>query len=452
MNPEIPSNHLPLQEKQASNRMYAHPPNVILKVPPSLPVSRIDGINVYDITKFTSKFRGRMLTYSTHGLYIYPAKFIPQIPQFCIREYSEPDDIILDPMCGSGTTLLEAQLAHRNALGIDINPLARLISRVKTTPLNLKQLSTVTQSIAHFFKNTAKEQSKTPKFPNLNYWFSPTVLQDLSKLQQFIFAVDDPAVKDFFLLVLASIIREVSLADNHQLHPAKTKFSHQNKANRVVSTFQTFQKSLQARLQIISLYSELDFSEISIQLIGDSATRINTPTAIDLAITSPPYVNAIDYVRIHKLEAFWTGLLDSTEIPTLHQDFIGTENVYKEYYYNLPEFPINELNQIIADIASFDRKKAGIVALYFSRMFKNLREVYAHLRPGGHYCVVIGGNYVRNIRIPTPPLLIRYAESEIGYENVKNYSYTVINKRLKIPRARHGGNIKKEWIIVLQKN
>ena len=65
--------------------------------------------------------------------------------------------------------------------------------------------------------------------------------------------------------------------------------------------------------------------------------------------------------------------------------------------------------------------------------------------------IVIGSNNIRNVHVPTPKILIQFAEDEIGFKNIINYSYDIINKRLKIPRARHGGNIKKEWIIVLQK-
>ena len=73
--------------------------------------------------------------YLTHGIHPYPAKFVPQIPGAIIDAYSKPGDTILDPFCGSGTTLLESIIRGRNALGIDINPIATLISRAKVTPL-----------------------------------------------------------------------------------------------------------------------------------------------------------------------------------------------------------------------------------------------------------------------------------------------------------------------------
>jgi DNA modification methylase len=441
-----------LSEK--SKKIYEYPENVILKINSSLKTERIHDKEVYNLTPFTNKFKGRMITYQTHGLIVYPAKFIPQIPQFCIRTFSNTNDIILDPFCGSGTTLVEALLQQRNAYGLDINPLAQLFSRVKTTPLDLSLLSEEYANIEQLLQMNGKysinSDLKIPIFPNLSYWFSPKVLQDLVKLQNYILNIENHAIKDFFLLLLASIIRDVSLADRDQLHPAKTKYS--GKKERInVSTFEIFRKSLQRRLPTITNFSQYDFSPATTHLIGDDATKIRCPVKVDLAITSPPYVNALDYVRIHKLEAFWTNLLFPKDLAPLHRKFIGTENVYHDFYANLPNFSNDELNQLIAQVASFDKKRAGIIALYFSRMFDNLREVYRLLHPKSYYCIIIGSNNVRNVHIPTPKLLIQHAEDEIGYSNPINYSYELINKRLKIPRAKHGGSIKKEWIIVLQK-
>ena len=73
---------------------------------------------------------------STHGIHPYPAKFIPQIPRNAILALSEPGDTVLDPMCGSGTTLVEALLNYRRAIGVDINPISTMISTSKTSRLS----------------------------------------------------------------------------------------------------------------------------------------------------------------------------------------------------------------------------------------------------------------------------------------------------------------------------
>src|SRR5438477_3748060 len=80
-------------------------------------------------------FRDAKTSYLTHGLHPYPAKFIPQIPNALIQEFSSVGDTVGDIFCGSGTTLVEGLLLKRNVVGIDANPHACLISAAKTTRL-----------------------------------------------------------------------------------------------------------------------------------------------------------------------------------------------------------------------------------------------------------------------------------------------------------------------------
>ena len=79
-------------------------------------------------------------SYLTHGVHKFPAKFFPELPRYLISKYSKLGDVVLDPMCGSGTTLLESILQNRHAIGVDIDPIAKMISRVKTTPIETSLL------------------------------------------------------------------------------------------------------------------------------------------------------------------------------------------------------------------------------------------------------------------------------------------------------------------------
>jgi DNA modification methylase len=76
----------------------------------------------------------------THGLHIYPAKIVPQIARELIAKCSNPLDVVLDPFCGSGTVLVESLVANRHSIGIDINTLALLLAKVKTTPLHREKV------------------------------------------------------------------------------------------------------------------------------------------------------------------------------------------------------------------------------------------------------------------------------------------------------------------------
>src|SRR3989344_1041499 len=125
---------------------------------------------------------------NNHGFHTYPAMMIPQIAQRLIEEYGKDTRVMLDPFMGSGTSLLEAELhkQFRLVYGIDINPLARLIAKVKTTPIATNQLLNGYNKLSEAIKKERKtiklkqKDLKTPQFYNINFWFKPEVILDLT--------------------------------------------------------------------------------------------------------------------------------------------------------------------------------------------------------------------------------------------------------------------------------
>ena len=122
-------------------------------------------------------------SYASHDFHAFPAKFPPQLPERFIRDLTETNDVVLDPMMGSGTTIVESILRGRNAVGFDIDPLARLITRVKCTPLNAVKASdagkqVVAGAAARIADHpgelervlSTRWEKKTQKF--VDYWFA----------------------------------------------------------------------------------------------------------------------------------------------------------------------------------------------------------------------------------------------------------------------------------------
>ncbi|MCU0853175.1 MAG: site-specific DNA-methyltransferase, partial [Thermoplasmata archaeon] len=171
------------------------------------------------------KYIGRQVSYATHGIHRYPAKFIPQIPRFCMESYSKPGDTVLDPFVGSGTTLLEAYIAGRDSLGIDIHPLARLIAKVKTTPIDPDGLGAAAERvIADIRADQGGNSEWIPEIPNREHWFRPSVLRELATIKKRVWQMRKGDQQDFLKICLSSIVRKVSNSDSDSLIPEVTTF------------------------------------------------------------------------------------------------------------------------------------------------------------------------------------------------------------------------------------
>ena len=185
-------------------------------------------------------------TQYTHGIYSYPAKFIPQIASWGINYAGmTKGQKILDPFCGSGTSLLEARIRGMDSFGIDMNPLGRLVSKVKCTPLfqdyseslwncNEKLLEKITSDKE---KIILEDQEDVNLHENWRFWFEDQIMKDLIKIKRqirsFEVDVDDEVVnnlKDFYLVVLAATIKRVSFQDEQQIKVKKD----QNKVKKAV--------------------------------------------------------------------------------------------------------------------------------------------------------------------------------------------------------------------------
>jgi len=159
---------------------------------------------------------------ATHYIHKYPAKLIPHIPFYFINKFSNENDLILDPFCGSGTTLLESMLNGRNSLGIELNPVARLIAKVKTTRLDVQELKEASKECYNEIKKC--NNPIIPFFPNRDLWFDKEKQLDLAKIKTTIDKIQvKPDIKDFLLVCFSAIIRKISNADPRDLLPQLTK-------------------------------------------------------------------------------------------------------------------------------------------------------------------------------------------------------------------------------------
>jgi hypothetical protein len=153
-------------------------------------------------------------------------------------------------------------------------------------------------------------------------------------------------------------------------------------------------------------------------------------------------------VSVHKLEMFWLGLIDDTF--EVDSRVVGTARAYvSEYGPWEPRTNLESLRPIIDELLRKDKKSAFIVYKYFEGMRKNLEEVNRVLRRNSTYCVVVGENTFRRVRIPTYRILADVAVHS-GFDLEGLFVYDVINRHLDIPRW-NDSRIEKDHILVLKR-
>lgn len=416
-------------------------------------IIRVDGEIPVDLP-LENEHRFLFISYDqtvlTHGLHRFPAKFFPELPRWLIKRYSKERDTVLEPFAGSGTTNVEALLNKRHSIGIDVDPFSRYLSKVKITPLDEEALKHSKEQLLKKlvdFKPELVDEEDIPEFHYRDNWFNREIILELAYIRKNIDKLDtNENIKDFYRICFSSIIREVSNADNNC-----TRTVIRKKLNKQVCPSDALTKFAEAVLINVPKmieFSKLCPSDIRVDIPDDNDARnIKYPDeSVDLAVTSPPYVNAVDYPRTHQLEIYWLGFINGSLTP-LKRKHVGTESVRAEKYKKLHKIGIQEADKVISKIYDDDQRRAYIAYKYLSDMEKNLEEVYRVLKEGGRYIIVVGNNRIRGNKFENWKYISQLAE-RVGFNLELYFASEIIRHFIKVPREER---IDTDWILVLKK-
>lgn len=366
----------------------------------------------------------------THGLHPYPAKYIPQIPNALIQELSTAGETVGDIFCGSGTTMVEALLLKRNAVGVDANPLACLISEGKTTRfaegdkaclLHLSQLAlelagTILTTDQSVLVTTVRFSSTAPRPDHkaLGFWFEPFIIEELAEVLRWCRRLPTQACRNVALTTFSAIVVRVSKQDSD------TRYVRREKNLRPGDALRRFARVLTENANAVENLSNVLEPNLTCRVIqADILSSPNIPT-LDLVVCSPPYPNAYSYHLYHMTRMIWLGM----DQPNFKKREIGSHRKY-----------------------SNKGKNGATIETFGNEMSKIFSWLKTSLRPGGHACFVIGNSIIRGEKCDNSKVLRNAAISACFGE------VTCLSRNIKdISKAFNPqiGKIKTEKILIFQ--
>ena len=401
--------------------------------------------------------------YITHGYYTYPAKFIPQLASRLICEYSQEGDIVIDPFMGSGTTIVEAIVNGRIGIGTDINEIANLLSKVKTTPIENLTLGNEFEKIKNDLKIRTSEKideycekslKNIVQNERIDYWFLPEQKEKLAILLDRILEISDCDVRNFFLVAFAQILKTASIWLQKSVKPTRD-FKKKNydpialflvQSRKMIKHHYEFGNTLKPEIRE-------NIDHFRIVQCSDSRHLPCDDEKANLVVTSPPYVTSYEYADLHQLPSLWLGFMKN--LPEFRQKFIGSSYKKRKKI---------DLKSKIADeiVGQLKNKKRDEVCNYYADMLETFQEMKRVLKQGGKACIVIGNTEFQGVNIRNAEVFQEQFEN-IGFTTHKIIKREIPSKMLPSTRNPETGRFGKisdknvkmayptEYIIIMEK-
>ena len=404
---------------------------------------------------FADKTR-KETAYLTHGYHRYPAKFIPQIVSRLAEKYTKENDLIVDPFGGCGTTLVESKVMGRRSIGVDINPVAVLITKAKKTPIKPIKLeecfSKLKNKIDSFNKDT---KVKVPEHERINYWFKSEEKRKLAFLLLEISKIKNKDARDFFCCCFSNILKNCSIWLQKSNKP--TRDFDKNPSDPFAVFSRQIKAMMRGNFDFYNALKERGFLKTSCKIYCADARKIPTKNnTASLIVTSPPYVTSYEYADLHQLTALWFKYANN--LSDFRKRFIGTShNGVKEIILN------SEIaEKIKQDLEKENKKLAKEVAIYFSEMNQCFKEMKRILKKNGRACIVIGNTSLKGVEILNAEVFVEQMQN-LGFKIDDIIKREIPSKNLPSTRDKKTGRFAKltgknniqiyptEYILIMKK-
>ncbi len=393
----------------------------------------------------------------THCFHNYPAMMIPQIAEKLIETFGDNAKLLLDPYCGTGTSLVEANLKNINAIGIDLNPLARLIAMAKTTILDIEVLNSYLEKFSEYIFNIEYSNEKPnvviPNFKNIDYWFDKKVQIKLAIIKFFIDKIEKIKIKNFFLVAFSETVRECSWTRNSEFKLYRMTESQRNKFNPDVFSIM-LSKLFRNKKGLVDFIDAMKNKKVFAKVYDFNSVyelKYIPKETIDLVVTSPPYGDSrttVAYGQFSRLSSQWIGFDDVSQIDKKLMGGIKTTQIKK--------FGIKIVDDVLHEIFEKDKTRATEVFSFYKDYFNSIKNIASVIKRNGIVCYVVGNRKVKGIELPTDEITKVFFEKN-GFVHLETIIRNIPNKRL--PKKNSPTNqigitdrtINYEYIVVLRK-
>lgn len=392
----------------------------------------------------------------THCYHTYPAMMIPQIARALICEYRPKGrfELLFDPYMGSGTSLVEASLMGVNSVGTDLNPLARLMGKVKTTHydcLTLEKTFRDLQSYLVFYNESMVKNRNFDRISNYKFWYSEETLLKLSYLHQLIEEHADSC--PFFLLALSEVIREVSFTRNGEFK--RFKMSSKSLEKFHPDTFNIFETKVIRNLNGLRDFNEAAQNNATSEIYDFNTTQgvpenILGRGSVDMIVTSPPYGDSkttVAYGQFSRWANEWFGFDNAKD---LDKHLMGGTKAKNEL------FSTKSIREELTAIHTADKNRYYEVIGFLNDYSKSIKNVAELVRTGGTVCYVVGNRNVKGVQIPLDYFTAEMFE-KCGFKHEITIVREIPNKRMPTktsPTNITGEKIEtmnNEYIVILNK-
>ena len=342
----------------------------------------------------------------THCYHRYPAKFIPQLVEKLIDEYiSNKDAHINDPFMGCGTTIVTAISRGFKESGTDINKIAYLITKVKSTAVEpthldrkikhlLAKLQFLDGSQKSLFYESIKPLIPQKHIERINYWFTEKNKNELGIILRAIYDEEDETICDFFLVAFSHILKNCSIWLQGSTKPTRDLKKNPTKPyNALRKYLKKMQRGNDNFYQVIPQKVKENLKEYLNIKVQDAKTQPVTNNSVDLIVSSSPYVTSYEYADLHQLSTIWLDFAE--DLTAYKKEFIGS--AYK--HCNNKELKSNIGQDIVNNMHGKSKKMAKEIKTFFIDMQEVFDESFRILKPGGRCCYVIGDTRLKEVNI-----------------------------------------------------